>query len=97
MLHVLVQWNNERKWDVYPTRCILDPAVGLELLNEGAAAPKRLSGRLVEVQWKPGEKPALGSILGVGKWNGIFSYTFLGVAHYLCNKRRYGILRIPAS
>lgn len=35
MLPILVQWVNERKWDVYPLRCVDDAEIGYDLMQDG--------------------------------------------------------------
>ncbi|CAN7982138.1 unnamed protein product [Ixodes pacificus] len=65
MSHVLVKWAGEETWDVYPVRAVVDTQIGFRLLSEESALTE-LRGRMVEINWKNGEPPALAELLDFG-------------------------------
>lgn len=76
---------------VYPLRCAVDAKIGSDLIQDGVRAVECLSGCLVDIVWKSGEKPSRTSILAVGKCNDILILcAFLNVAHCLSRERTTG-------
>lgn len=57
MTHVLVKWLTDEKWDVYPVRALVDPAVGVRVMTDESAL-KELKDTMQDVSWRDGEKPA---------------------------------------
>ncbi|XP_077561141.1 uncharacterized protein LOC144175944 [Haemaphysalis longicornis] len=66
MTHVLVKWLTDDKWDVYPVRALVDPAVGIRVMTDDNALTE-LKGTVQDVSWKDGEQPARARILNFGK------------------------------
>lgn len=64
---MLVKWLNDDKWDVYPVRALVDPAIGLRILTDDSSL-KDLKGTTQDVSWKEGEKPARARILHFGQY-----------------------------
>ncbi|XP_049512730.1 uncharacterized protein LOC125940508 [Dermacentor silvarum] len=66
MKHVLVKWESEDTWDVYPVKRIADIAIGMELLRDPASALQKFWDVVVDIVWQPGKPPAPARILAVG-------------------------------
>ncbi|KAH7931546.1 hypothetical protein HPB49_026496 [Dermacentor silvarum] len=66
MKHVLVKWETEDTWDVYPVKSIADVAIGMELLRDPASALQKFRDVVVDIVWQPGKPPAPARILAVG-------------------------------
>ncbi|XP_075558701.1 uncharacterized protein LOC142590457 isoform X7 [Dermacentor variabilis] len=66
MKHILVLWEGEEKWDVYPITSISDTSIGLELMRDPTSTLKRLQGDFVHVKWDPTKPAAPAKILAVG-------------------------------
>lgn len=64
--HVLVKWLSNDKWDVYPARALVDPAIGLRVMTEDSSL-KDLKGTIQDMSWK-GERPARARILHFGQY-----------------------------
>ncbi|XP_072141831.1 uncharacterized protein [Dermacentor andersoni] len=65
MKHILVLWEEEEKWDVYPITSISDTSIGLELMRDPTSTLKRLQGDFVHVKWDPTKPAAPAKILAV--------------------------------
>ncbi|KAH6920117.1 hypothetical protein HPB50_028895 [Hyalomma asiaticum] len=65
MTHIVVEWKDEKKWDVYPLKCIADPNIGLRLMREPSAALETLKDVFVDIKWDTNEPPSPARILGV--------------------------------
>ncbi|XP_040075019.1 uncharacterized protein LOC120847372 isoform X1 [Ixodes scapularis] len=66
MSHILVRWLSEEKWDVYPTRVLVDTELGLRLMAEPSAI-KDLRGSVVLVRWSAEEPPAEAMLIEAGQ------------------------------
>uniref|UniRef100_V5H842 BEN domain-containing protein n=1 Tax=Ixodes ricinus TaxID=34613 RepID=V5H842_IXORI len=66
MSHILVRWLSEEKWDVYPTRVLVDTELGLRLMAEPSAI-KDLRGSVVLVRWSAEEPPAEAVLIEAGQ------------------------------
>ncbi|KAL1479390.1 hypothetical protein MTO96_051873 [Rhipicephalus appendiculatus] len=66
MTHILVKWVHDQIWDVYPIKVVLEPAVGLRLLNDSAYF-KELHGTVLNVRWSDTEDPAPAELLSIGE------------------------------
>ncbi|KAH7932620.1 hypothetical protein HPB49_000096 [Dermacentor silvarum] len=65
MKHVLVKWETEDTWDVYPVKRIADIAIGMELLRDPAITLQKFRDVVVDIVWQPGKPPAPARILAV--------------------------------
>ncbi|KAH6942789.1 hypothetical protein HPB50_010545 [Hyalomma asiaticum] len=66
MTHIVVEWKDEKKWDVYPLKCIADPSIVLRLMRDPSAALETLKDVFVDIKWDTNEPPSPARILGVG-------------------------------
>ncbi|XP_054921062.1 uncharacterized protein [Dermacentor andersoni] len=66
MKHILVKWESEDTWDVYPVKRVADVAIGMELLRDPASALEKFQRVVLEVVWQPGKPPAPATILAIG-------------------------------
>ncbi|XP_049511172.1 uncharacterized protein LOC125939784 [Dermacentor silvarum] len=53
MKHVLVKWETEDTWDVYPVKRIADIAIGMELLRDPAITLQKFRDVVVDIVWQP--------------------------------------------
>ncbi|CAN8002664.1 unnamed protein product [Ixodes hexagonus] len=65
MSHVLVKWQGEATWDVYPVRALTEVEIAYRLLSEENAIHE-LRGAVVNVNWETGEPPAPAELLDSG-------------------------------
>ncbi|KAH7953932.1 hypothetical protein HPB49_014318 [Dermacentor silvarum] len=66
MTHILVKWIEEDKWDVYPIKSLVDPHVGLRLLEDQSAF-RELRGTVQNIRWSPSDDPAPAELLYIGE------------------------------
>lgn len=66
MTHILVKWVTERKYDVYPLRCLTDAVIGYRLSQQDKCI-EEYRGTIVTVKWNVHEEPAPATLLDVGK------------------------------
>ncbi|KAL1472813.1 hypothetical protein MTO96_039083, partial [Rhipicephalus appendiculatus] len=64
MTHTLEKWVHDQKWDVYPIKSVLDPAVGLRLLSDSAYF-NELRGTVLDVRWSDTDDPAPAELLNI--------------------------------